>query len=269
MSLNVVLFDDKMKTMGGQNTGKIKNVLKGWIRGTVATQPWLQSQGVYRQLARKYLQNSWIERVGHGAYRLAGDSIDWPGGLHALQNQLALKIHAGAKTALELEGYAHTVPLGKGQRVWLFGAATTTLPRWFKAYSWSVQVRFVPTNLFAGDPGVGLTDTQPEGHSFWIRLSAPERAILETLSLVPAESDFEEAQSLMEGLDTLRPSLVQTLLEACRSIKAKRLFMHLAEKMNHPWVSHVDVARVNFGKGNRTIVPGGKFDSKYRITVPA
>ena len=34
------------------------------------------------------------------------------------------------------------------------------------------------------------------------------------------------------------------------------------------WVQKLDVSQINFGKGNRMIVAGGKFDRKYQITVP-
>ncbi len=74
----------------------------------------------------------------------------------------------------------------------------------------------------------------------------------------------------MEGLTLLRlrPSLVQSLLEQCRSIKVKRLFMVLAETCNHSWLKNLDLSTVDFGKGKRMIIKGGKLDSKFGITVP-
>ncbi len=72
----------------------------------------------------------------------------------------------------------------------------------------------------------------------------------------------------MEGLKTLRPAVVQELLEKTASIKVKRLFMHFAEKFNHPWLKHLDLEQVDFGKGKRVIAKGGQFDSKYNISVP-
>ena len=45
---------------------------------------------------------------------LAGDNLELAGGLYAVQNQLKLKIHIGARTALELKGYGHY--LGPGIR---------------------------------------------------------------------------------------------------------------------------------------------------------
>ena len=71
----------------------------------------------------------------------------------------------------------------------------------------------------------------------------------------------------MEGLTTLRPRVVQSLLENCVSVKVKRLFMLLAENCKHLG-RKVDLAKVDFGKGKRTLVKGGRFDPKYKITVP-
>jgi hypothetical protein len=256
-----------MTSVIGQKERKLNSILKKWARGTVAAQPWLQSQGVYRQLTRAYLRSGWVERIGRGAYALAGDRVTWTGGLYALQHHLNLPIHAGAKTALELQGYAHFLPIGKGTTVWLFGDSGTKLPAWYRSHSWDVRIRYIATDLFPDRRSEGLTDKDMESYS--IRLSSPERAIMEVLTLVPHETDFEGARLLMEGLTTLRPSLVQELLESCRSVKVKRLFMHLAEKSAHSWVEKLDTTKIDLGKGKRVVVAGGRFDAKYGITVPA
>ena len=48
--------------------------------------------------------------------------------------------------------------------------------------------------------------------------------MLELCTLVPNYHSFEEAGHFMESLLSLRCEFVQTLLETCSSIKAKRLF---------------------------------------------
>jgi hypothetical protein len=58
------------------------------------------------------------------------------------------------------------------------------------------------------------------------------------------------------------------LLEKCTSVKVKRLFLHLAELHRHPWVRQLDPTKVDLGSGKRALVPGGKLDPKYLITVP-
>jgi tRNA-binding EMAP/Myf-like protein len=103
---------------------------------------------------------------------------------------------------------------------------------------------------------------------FSIRISSPERAAMEMVYLVPEKISFEESLLIMESLVTLRPEIVQKLLEMCRFVKVKRLFMYTAEKHRHPWVEKLDLSRIDFGRGKRRIVFGGKLDPKYQITVP-
>jgi Transcriptional regulator, AbiEi antitoxin, Type IV TA system len=105
-------------------------------------------------------------------------------------------------------------------------------------------------------------------NDFAIRISSPERAAMEMLYYVPLEQGFDEAERIMESLLTLRPALVQKLLETCNSVKVKRLFMYMAEKSSLPCVERLDLGKVDFGKGDRTVLEGGRLDPKYRITIP-
>jgi hypothetical protein len=73
----------------------------------------------------------------------------------------------------------------------------------------------------------------------------------------------------MTGLLTLRPKLVQQLLESCSSIKVKRLFLLLAEELKLPWVKKLNLDKIDLGSGDRTLVKGGKLHPKYRLTLPA
>jgi len=252
--------------MASETRSKLNLLLRAWPQGTVATSRWLEAQGAYQQLVHQYEKSGWIRRIGQGAYARAGDTVEWSGGLHALQKQMRFPVHAGAKTALQLQGYSHFLPMGKGGSISLFGSSGTRLPAWFRQYDWGTELRYTATKLFITDPESGLT--KKELATYAITVSAPERAIMEVLYLVPVEESFEEAGLLMGGLTTLRPLLVQSLLEQCRSVKVKRLFMFLAEACNHAWVKKVDLSKVNFGNGKRMIAKGGRLDAKYKITVP-
>lgn len=244
---------------------KLNELLMHWPKGTVAVQHWLREQGIPRQLAEKYRSSNWIERIGPGAYTRAGDKVDVFGALYALQFMLKLPVHVGAKTALELQGYAHFIPMRHLPVVHLYGQPGRPLPTWFNRHQWESRVRFHLVRLFPDKPELGLTKKSFESIS--ARMSAPERAALELVDLVPKEQSFSEARLLMEGLTTLRPELVQELLEACRSVKAKRLFLFLAEEANHAWFKELDTSKLDLGTGNRSIVKGGHLDQKYQITV--
>mgnify|MGYP001568581700 FL=1 len=103
---------------------------------------------------------------------------------------------------------------------------------------------------------------------FSVRVSAPERAILETIHDATTNAAVDSALELMRGLTTLRPRVLQWLLEGCRSIKVKRFFLWAAEASGHEWFNRLEAARVDLGKGKRLFYRGGRFDRKYRITVP-
>ncbi len=64
------------------------------------------------------------------------------------------------------------------------------------------------------------------------------------------------------------PKYLNLLLAECRSIKTKRLFLWFAERHQHAWLKAIDTERVDIGSGKRMLVPGGKLDPNYLITVP-
>lgn len=251
--------------MSRQNTHKLNHLLKAWPKGTVAVSSWLKSQGVYRQLSDVYKKSSWIESVGSGAFKQSEDRVDWQGGVYALEGQLGLNVHVGGRSAMEMQGQMHFVPLGENYPVFLFGLKRF-LPVWFREYQWKQPIKYVYTNCFPYEEKIGVI--KKDMGAFSITLSSLELAIMEVLYLVDKGETYDHASLLMEGLKTLRPVVVQELLEKTSSIKVKRLFMHFAEYFNHPWVKHITEANINFGKGKRVVGKGGNFDSKYNISVP-
>jgi hypothetical protein len=150
------------------------------------------------------------------------------------------------------------------ETVFLFSPRQTILPRWFKNYSWGYPVQHVKTSLLSD--GLGLI--KYEEKNFSITISSPERAILECLYLAPDKLDLMECYHLMEGLANLRPKLVQELLEKCTSIKVKRLFLYMANKAQHQWLTFVDQKKIDIGTGDRSIVKGGLYNSKFHISIP-
>ncbi|MBN1282885.1 MAG: type IV toxin-antitoxin system AbiEi family antitoxin [Proteobacteria bacterium] len=253
--------------MNRQSGTKLNRILKLWPAKTVAVYSWLEKQDVSRQLVNTYQKGAWLKSVGRGAFVRFDEAVDWTGALYALQEQLRLPVHAGGKTALELTGYAHFLPLGKRPKVFLFGSPLTKLPSWFQKHDWGVETEYSMTDLFLSKKGEsGLTRHNLD--SYAISISAPERAIMEVLYLVPQRQSFEEAGLLMEGMTTLRPKLVQELLESCNSIKVKRLFIFMAAHYRHAWAGKLNLSKVDLGTGNRLIVKGGRLNNKYRITVP-
>jgi hypothetical protein len=180
-----------------------------------------------------------------------------------VQTHLGRPIHAGGKTALQLHGYAHFLPHSV-ETIHLFGPSQVKLPAWYKKYKWGARIRHHMTNFL--ETGMGVR--KKEFGDFSVSVAEPERAVLELLSLLPNEESFAESRLLVEGLLTLRPALVQVLLEKCRSVKVKRLFLALAEEFNPPWLEKLTPSKISLGTGKRMLFKNGHLHPKYQITLP-
>ncbi len=233
----------------------------------MATLKWFRMHGGYQQLIDAYQNSSWVTRIGSGAYIQYGDSVDWKGGLFAVQTQLNLPVHAGGRTALELAGFGHNIQMGKSSTVDLFKSGKTRLPAWFTEHSWADRLNIRSLNIFKKFPNTELMKFSMG--SYHIIISSPERAMIEMCALVPNYHSFEDTGHFMESLLSLRSDRVQDLLEICDSKKAKRLFLYLADVNNMPWFHKLNIGSVNLGSGKRVIAENGTFNKKYQITVPS
>ena len=252
--------------MSTQKQTKINLVLQSMVPGVVLTSNWLAVHGVSNNLARRYVASGWLERIGQGAYIRCSDNVDWQGGLYALQSQLGLKIHVGGLSALRLKGMGHFLSLDADQVIQLFSETAKPLPAWFREADWGVQIKHRSTSLLGNTAQFPMSSMPHK--SFDIEISPPEQAAFEMLYCLKNNSDFDHARTVFEGLGTLRPKESQELLQDCRSVRVKRLFLWMAKNCGHPWIKYVDIDKVDLGSGKRVIYEGGELDRELLITVP-
>jgi Transcriptional regulator, AbiEi antitoxin, Type IV TA system/Transcriptional regulator, AbiEi antitoxin N-terminal domain len=249
--------------MSSSKASKIKPLLDAWQPHTVATSEWLGARGINPQDVRNYLGSKWLVSLGRGAFKRPSETVTWQGALYSIQKQSGLPVHVGALTALEMTGHQHYVRFGRSE-AYLFSAPDIQLPKWFRAH-WGADVRHVRTKLFPAQMAM-TTKESPEGLP--LVCSSPEQAILETLHLAPKEFDLVEVAQIIEGMTSLRPKVMQELLEACASIKVKRLFLYLAERAGLSLVQHLDLNRIDLGTGKRAITETGRLTPKYGLLLP-
>ncbi len=176
-------------------------------------------------------------------------------------------IHVGGRYALEHYGATNQVP--QRRVLTIFGAKGTRLPKWFANSSWDSEYQFHVSSLF--------NPSEEEGIDFvhdYSRTTVPfpcsslERAILERFvdardesSLEIPEKDLQMASSEIDFRN------LQALLEKCRSIRVKRVFLYAASLWDYPWFSKLELSRINLGVGPRQFVRGGTLDKQFLITV--
>lgn len=264
--------------MSERKQTKINHLLRTLNDQRLVTSRWLQAQGYARSLLARYVASGWLISPARGVYQRAGGVLRWESVLNTLQSLEGLAVHAGGRFALAQQGHEHFLRLGEAATVTLYGAVTLpgwvgklTLPERFDYRGRGPFDQVLPDFATASDESLqacGLTRVTADSSARPVVMAMPERAIVELCDEPPSASLVYEADALMQGLTTLRPHLLGVMLAQCRSIKAKRLFLALAERHHHAWWPHLNVAGLDLGTGKRVLVPGGRLNSTYQITLP-
>ena len=253
----------------------MKKVLDAVPSGYLVDAKWLTSHGIAYETFRDYVKRGWLERVHRGVFRRpapgpwASSTIDWKVCLLSMQHIMRHDVHVGGTTALSQHGYDHYLRLGGNAQVWIYG---DTIPNWLTKLRLDASVETRKTALF-GDPALALTkeeinSTNAPPWDWRLKMSVPERAVMEAMDELPGQETFHNLDMIFEGLTTLRPKTIAALLHSCRKIKVKRLFFVFADRHGHPWRKHLDPDDFSLGSGDRALVKGGKIHPSYRIMVP-
>lgn len=268
-----------------QTGSKLNSLTQQIPEGLLVDAAWLEEKGYSRALRHQYVKANWLEQPAHGIFRRPRGQLSWEQVVISLQLIIKLPVSIGGRTALELTGHSHYLYQSHTQ-IYLY--TEKKLPSWLlklplpQKFTINNRPRFLP-KLEIPSSLLTLSEIASKKESilsesftmsFWgelglpLIISTPERAYLELLDELPQHESFHMADVIMEGLTNLSPLRLQSLLEAASSIKVKRLFFLFAERHNHAWLKRIDISKIDLGKGKRTLVKGGKFNTKYQITVP-
>ncbi|MDR2840541.1 MAG: type IV toxin-antitoxin system AbiEi family antitoxin [Paludibacter sp.] len=247
--------------MNTKTLTKINSLLQKYPSGTVYFSSWLNENSISHDLQQYYIKANWFTPIAFGVMYRTGDRPTLFSALSCFNAQLNKKFHIGALSALELRGLSHYVPLGR-QQIVVYCPRGEWLPQWFLKYDWGVDVliKYYQTKK----TGISILSE----NDFEFAASSPERAFLECLDMSPKHYNITDLYQVMEILNGLRPELLQSLLEECKSVKVKRLFLYMAEKAEHVWLEDLDLSKISLGIGKRAIVKNGVYNAKYQITLP-
>jgi hypothetical protein len=259
--------------MAKQTQGKLNQLERLLPEGLLVDSAWLSKRGYSSSLRTQYVKGGWLEQPARQVYSRKRGSLKWQQVVISLQTLLDHNLVVGGRTALELQGFAHYLPQDT-REVHLYGPNRP--PTWLDKLS--VGVRFVWHNSEVllhtasnqrRDTASSFSVTQHWGQSEWtLRISSAERAVLELLNELPEHESFQVVDKLFEGLANLSPHRLEKLLHDCHCVKVKRLFFFFAERHEHAWLKRIDKDAIDFGKGKRMLVRGGKLNASYQITVP-
>jgi hypothetical protein len=225
--------------------------------------PYLNQHDISRSHVQNYVKSGWLEVVANGVYKKPSQNIYWSSALSALQYQQASSLHLSALSSLAYQGLSHYLPMGN-EIIQFNSLKAIRTPKWLSSQHW--QIEYKCSKVLAEVHEKDLTELTVNNQM--IKASVIEIAVLEVLEKVTDENSFIFASELFQGLTSLRPRKLQSLLERSPSVKVKRLFLFLAHYYQHPWLNRLDESKLDLGSGNRQIVKGGYVDRQYKITVP-
>ena len=239
--------------------------------GLVASRHWLTESGCAERSIDNWLLSGRIRAIYPGVYVRPDTKLTWQGLVISLPRLFRAEVHVGGMSALDLFGMNHYLPLGDHKTVHLYSA--TYCPNWLKKV-----LAMVPNVDFVWHSTKRLWVNPLDEALFrdWIwreelpvlHVASAELAFLEILEMVPKQCGFSAVDELMQGLSTLSPRRLQSVLRQCESVKAKRLFFWLSDRHKHTWRAELDPSKFMLGSGKRVIHKEGRLNKSYQITVP-
>jgi hypothetical protein len=210
----------------------------------------MSAHGLTPKHAARLAKEGWLQRLGHGAYILAGDTLDRDASIAWLISTVP-GMHVAGKTALSWRGVRHNLSFRETLTLW--GDKPAKLPAWFTTH---FPAHYQATHLFATEmpPDLGIAPL-PAGRPD-VPVSTPERALLELLSDVGKRQTLEEAKHLVEGARSLRLPVLEALFSHLTRIKVVRLAYAVADELNLPWKSIAHQHSERLGGGHRWVAVG-------------
>ena len=211
---------------------------------------WLKRNGYSDQLIKRYRESGWLEMLSKGVMYRTGDSLSAYAALSCYNRQLGRMFRVAAHSALELFGFNHYVPMGETVAdggTWQTACSGMDTPRCFRQGDKTVFHRYLFRTAVHNDCE---RRSGPAGFT-------PEQAFLECLLLTPQQYSYMDLFYMMEQLTTLRPEMLQRLLETTKSLKVKRMFLYMAEKAEHYWFDALDMSKIELGTSKLQLAKTG------------
>jgi len=231
---------------------------------------YLMELGYSYSLLQKYKKRGWIESPYKSVYIKPGSYISPLGIIYSFQNQKNMKIHIGGTTALILKGISEQVySISEMKNYYILSPVRIFVPKWIKRFCSknNLKLNFKQLDIFEFE--IGLTSFNYNKMN--ITISSTERAVLEMLSLIRTRNDYFDTLKYFELIGELRANVIMKLLENCRSIKSKRLFLYLSERYNKEYLQKINKNSIILGNGPRRIINEGSksvYIQKYDIEIP-
>ena len=262
--------------LGGMKTNDAHNLkwlLEAVPEGFLVDAGWMSDNGFGRECIRDFLDNGWLEPLARDVYRRPSIGsrpgvVGWKTCLLSLQHVMGYDVHIGGAVALLTMAY-------RDRRYHVYRDLPTLVygkefPDWLELLSLDMAFETRRKNFFS-DPNLGIEDAWYEKWLPWdwtLRMSMPERAILEALDEFPDNLNFPHLDAMFRRMAVMRSELMVELLRGCRKSEVKRLFFVFGDRHDHAWRKNIDPADFDLGTSDLAFLQDGTMHPRYGIAVP-
>lgn len=246
---------------------RINEIVSAWPKDSIITTSAIRRSGISNQLINRYVKSGWIERIGKGAYKFHGAEPDILSAVNALQEQSLKNVRIGGISAFNMQAHLYDAEKRDYEPLYIFGEGRERMPEWFIRYKWKESFIYNSTGFL--DIGINYFLNEIEHKGMIVKISSPELALFEMIMLINSEQSFYEVYEATERMKQVSSDKIQKLLESCGSVKVNRLVLFMLEENQKKCFKELGLSNVILGSGKRSIVKGGIYNSKYKITVPS
>lgn len=108
--------------MAEQNGRKLNRLEHLLPEGLLADSAWMSQHGYSTSLRSQYVAAGWLQHPFRQVYRRSRAPLTWQQAVVSLQTFLGNDLVVGGRSALQLQGFAHYIPLSQTMReVFLYG----------------------------------------------------------------------------------------------------------------------------------------------------
>lgn len=259
-----------MKTTHAPN---LKWLLEAVPEGFLVDADWMSDNGFGRGLLRDFLGRGWLERLDRDVYIRPSEGsrsgvVGWKTCLLSLSHVMGRNVHIGGTTALAMFAFADQKYLDPKVGMLTY---CDEFPSWLESLQLDIPFVTRANNLFH-DPVLGVRNLLMKQWLPWgwtVRMSTPERAILEALDEFPDNLKFLHLDAMFRRLAVLSSELMVELLRDCRKNEVKRLFFVFSDRHDHAWRYAIDRADFDLGTDDLGCLQDGKLHPRQGISVPS
>ena len=107
--------------MAEQKRVKLNQLERLLPEGLLADSAWMSRHGYSTSLRSQYVAAGWLQHPHRQVYHRSRSALTWQQVVVSLQIFLGNNLVVGGRSALQLQGFAHYLPLGEMKQVYLYG----------------------------------------------------------------------------------------------------------------------------------------------------